>query len=107
MKYFLLVPIVSLVLLIAGCDSNQCNEKIHNSIIAVDISDSSISNLFREEQQSLVTKTAPQLQRCEGIHYTLVPIGAKIENKDAEIFYPASRVIEKTLGNYDVEDSNT
>lgn len=90
-----------------GC-SDKCIEHVYHSTVVIDVSDTIISNHFKKEITGIIEKLTPsKMNRCEGIRVDLIPIGASIENQGSAIFFPESGLLNKSIGNYDLADSNT
>ncbi len=91
---------------ITGCNE-KCIEHVYPSTVAVDVSDTIITNHFKQEVTLVVEKIAPpSLKRCEGVQIDIEPIGASIENHGTSVLFPANGVLNSNIGNYDLSDSN-
>lgn len=105
MKKTILVLIVTMLL--SSCQEKECTQKIHSSVLLVDLTDTTIVQLLHKEIEMVVSKLSPaKLDRCEGVKIDVIPIGATIENQGVKIEYPVAGVLDANLGAFGLEDSN-
>jgi hypothetical protein len=101
-----LILFIMVLVLLVSCEEENCIPRTYKATVVVDITDSSITGQFAREKNTIIDKTAPALQRCEEILFTVVPIGAKIETAESRVRFPVNGMIDKATGNFGLDDSN-
>lgn len=106
-KYVFLLAISLCFLVWSSCNDDACAIKIHESTLVIDMTDSTIVEQFKREENLVISTLVPsKINRCEQIKMDVFPIGSSIENQSCTISYPASGIIDKGIGEYALEDSN-
>lgn len=101
---FIVMTICSL--LWSGC-SEECTPQVDRGTLVIDLTDSNIIKQYKSEADVAIAKLTPEkLMRCQGCQLEVIPIGSTIENQSVSISFPATRILDESLGNYDLEDSN-
>lgn len=100
-----LIVILLLPIFLNSCE-DECNERIYESDIILDVSDARIINQFTSEIPTIINQITPSLKRCEGISINMNTIGQKIETPGMNIILPMNGTLDKSLGEYAIKDSN-